>query len=415
MLTRALPALAAILLLANACGGQAAEEPEPGWRTSGVQAASSPVGAGSTVAVLDGASVDVKMLVLDAATGRRRFSRPWSPSARYPGTGVGQPAAFPSAVVSMEASGLQTLLLGSDPRSGTQLWRAEVSETFGPFVCGELLCSEDNWSLPSAALVARDPSTGEIRWSSPGSQIHVYAGRDLVVEQDLNEPVLRSIDPANGQQRWRTDLRAALGPEATPVVAEAQLAAGTLVVESNPNRNAPNGTVGLDPSTGSVKWSHPDFGLCPPPMPDVVLVCGRSGLQRLDPGSGQALWSTDQFRPPAQAGPLIGVSGDLSRVLGRTADGKPLAIGVEDGQVSEVQAGLSFVRFATNEEAKKNPNAPAGRYLGPLDPVPWNFKAGEPASVGDAADLPEFIGLTLEGSRVFLDASGNLRALPSES
>ncbi len=403
--------LATALLLAAACGNEPAEE---GWSTAGVQAASSPVGLGNTVAVVDGSSPDLKMLVIDAASGEVRFTRPWSPSARYAGTGVGRPALFDGGVVSMRGEGFQTLLIGSHPTTGKELWKTEVSETFGPFVCGELVCSEDNWSLELATLVARDPATGETRWTLPGSQTNLYAGTDLLVEQDLNEPVLRSVDTATGQERWRTDLRPVLGPEATPVVAEAQLFDGTLVVEANSNRNAPNGTVGLDPVSGSVKWNHPNFGLCPQPTPEVLVVCSsESGLQRLDPSSGEPLWSTEQFRPPDAAGPLIGVTADLSHLLGSTKEGKPVAINLDNGEVSEPEGGLSFVRFSIARQAKRNPNAPAGQYLGPQDMVPWDFKAGRPAPVTDAGNIPDFVGLTLQSRRIFLDAGGNLRALPA--
>ncbi|HEX2053818.1 MAG TPA: PQQ-binding-like beta-propeller repeat protein [Actinomycetota bacterium] len=413
MRTRLLAVLATVFLLA-ACGGGAEEPDEVGWRTDGVQAASGPAGFGDAVAVVDGATTDLKVIVLDAATGQPRFSKAWTPSARYGAVGVGRPALFEDVVVGMQPAGFQTALAGWDAATGKELWKVEVAETFGPFPCGDLVCSEDNWSLPSAALVARDPATGDTRWSSPGSQTYVYATREVLVEQDLNQPVLRSIDPSNGQDRWRTDLRTSLGPEAAPVVTEAQLVEGTLVVESNTGPNAPNGTVGLDPATGAVRWNHPGFGLCPQPTPDVLLVCStRSGLQRLNPATGEALWTTERFRPPSQAGPLAGVTADLETMVGSDADAKPVAIDLETGEVSEPPAGLTFTRFSSNEQAKKGPDTPAGQYLGPLDPVPWDFKASRPVQLTDADDLPEFLGLSLAGMRIFLDVSGNLRALPA--
>lgn len=414
MPTRLRSALAAALLLAAACSQAPPEESAPGWGTSDLVAASGPVGLGDTVAVVDGTTTDLKMVVLDAAGGEVRFTRPWTPSARYPGTGVGRPALLEGVVVGAEPNGFQALLVGRNPQTGRELWKVEVAETFGPFVCGELVCSEDNWSLESAALVARDPATGETRWTVPGSQFHLYAEDDLLVEQDLNEPVVRSIDPASGQERWRTDLRASLGPETTSVVAQAQLVDGTLIVEATPDPNGPNGTVGLDPANGAVKWIQPDMGLCPQPTPEVVVTCSATpGLRRVDPGTGAQIWFSDQFQPPREAGPLSGVTGDLTHVLGRSPENRPVAISLDDGTASEPEPGLSFMRLFSDEHAKKGPNFPAGQYLGPLDPVPWDAGTGGPASVNDAEELPDFIGLDLAGMRIFLEASGGLRALPA--
>ena len=73
----------------------------------------------------------------------------------------------------------------------------EVNETFGPFVCGDLVCTEDNWSIESAALVARDPKTGDTRWTSPGSQTFSYSSPELLVENFLNEPIVRSLRPGH--------------------------------------------------------------------------------------------------------------------------------------------------------------------------------------------------------------------------
>lgn len=414
MRTRLRTALTVLLLLTAACGGEEpAGDAEPGWRTNRIEAASSPVGLGDTVAVIDGRTTDLEMVVLDAGGGEVRFRRPWTPSARYPGTGVGRPALFEDVVVGMEPDEFQAVLVGRNPQSGDEMWRAEVSETFGPFVCGELVCSEDNWSLESAALVARDPATGETRWTLPGSQTHVFAAPQLLVEQDLNEPVLRSVDVAGGRELWRTDLRETLGPATTPVVADAQLVAGTLIVEVNPDPSRPNGTVGLDPASGAVKWSRPDMGLCPQPTPDVVVTCSAGpGLSRIDPGTGEQLWFTDQFLPPRDAGPLTGVTAELTHLLGRTPENRPVAISLEDGTPSEPAPGLAFMRLFRDEYAKKGPDFPAGRYLGPLDPVPWDPVAGRPADVGSTAQVPGFVGLGLEGMRVILDAAGGLQGLP---
>lgn len=412
MRTRIIGALAAILMLA-ACGEDEPVESES-WQTSRAQAASGPVGLGDTVAFVDGATTDLELTVLDAGSGEIRFTRAWSPSARSSGMGVGRPALFAGAVVGMQASDFKTLIVAWDPQSGEELWQQEVDETFGPFVCGELVCSEDNWSLESAALVARDPVTGDTEWTSPGSQRSLYRDDPLLVTIDLNEPVVASIDPATGQDRWRIDLRASLGPLATPVIAEGVLVNGILVIESNSDPAASNGTVGIDPGSGAVLWNHPGFGLCPQPAPDVLAVCGAgSGAQRLDPATGQPVWAAAEYTYPQGPGPILGVTIDLSQMIGNAAEGAPIAINLADGSVSPAPSGLSWMRFVSRENAKKGPGTPAGEYFGPLDPVPWDAAAATPAGVPDADSVPGFIGLTLEGKRIFLDAGGNLQGIPA--
>lgn len=415
MRTRIAGAVIAVLML-SACGG----DPEPedntsaSWTTSRVQAASGPVGLGNTVAFVDGATTDLELTVLDAGTGEVRFRRPWSPSARSSGMGVGQPALLAGTIVGMQASDFQTLLVAWDPQSGDELWQQEVDETFGPFVCGDLVCSEDNWSLESAALVARDPATGETEWTSPGSQKTLYRDGGLLVTIDLNEPVVASIDPATGQDRWRTDLRTALGPLATPVIAEAVVVDETLIIESNSDPTNPNGTVGIDPDSGAVKWHHPGFGLCPQPAPGILAVCSAgSGAQRLDPATGEPVWAAAEYTYPQGPGPILGITTDLSQMIGNSAGGELVAIDLADGSVSPAPQGLSWMRFVSRENAKKGPGTPAGEYFGPLNPVPWDAAAAEPAEVPDAQSVPEFIGLTLEDKRIFLDASGNLKGIPA--
>lgn len=412
MRTRLAAALAAVLMLTAACGGGEAEPAGGGWRTSDLRAASSPVALGGILAVINGQTSNLELVVMDGKTGEVRFTRPWSAAPSYPRFSVGRPALLDGVVVGIEPNRLQTLLIGRDPTTGDEIWKAEVSETFGPFVCGELVCSEDDWSLPTAALVARDPATGETRWSSPGSQTHLFNGPDLLVEALLNEPVIRSVDPATGAERWRTDLAATMGPGTRPVISEAQLLDGTLMVESNAGSESGNTTLGLDPASGSVKWRRDGYGVCPQPVNGVAIVCSSgSGVQRLDPGTGEPLWTVAQFAYPAEAGPLLGVTADGEQVLVNETANKLVAIDLEDGTVGEVPAGLSWMRILSGESGKKNPDAPAGEYIGPLDPVPFDAQTLMPATVDDARDVPDWVGFTFGGTRVFMNANGGLQGV----
>lgn len=414
MRTRVAACVAAVMMVTAACGDGGGEADTPGWETSNVRAASSPVGLVDTVAVVNGRSSDLELAVLDAATGKVRFTKPWSAAPSYPRFNVGSPALFEGIVVGIQPRGLLQELVAWNSTTGKELWTADVSETFGPFACGDLVCSEDDWSLDTAALVARDPSTGEIRWSSPGSQTFVFNSPGLLVESFLNEPILRSIDPASGQERWRVDLRATMGPEARPVVSEAQLAGGTLLVESNANPEAGNATLGLDPANGTVKWRRDGLAVCPQPNPEVATACSSSsGLQRLNPQTGEPLWTVTQFAYPDSAGPLLGFTQDGEKMLVNETDEKLVAVGIDDGEVSEPPAGLSWMRFISGESGKKNADAPPGEYIGPLDPVPYNARTRRPAEVTDASDVPESVGFELEDTRIFMNADGGLQGIPA--
>lgn len=416
MRTRVAACTAAVMMMTAACGGGGGGEADaPGWETSQLRAASSPVGLGDTVAVVNGRTSDLKLEVLDAETGEVRFSKPWSAAPSYPRYNVGIPALFDGIVVGIQPRGLLQEIVAWDSDTGKELWTADVSETFGPFTCGELVCSEDDWSLASAALVARDPATGETRWSSPGSQTFVYNSPDLLVESLLNEPVLRSIDPANGQERWRLDLRATMGPETRPVVSEAQMADGTLLVESNANPQAGNTTLGIDAANGSVKWRRDGFAVCPQPRPEVAVVCSSSsGLQRVNPQTGEPLWTVSQFAYPESAGPLLGFTPDFENLVVNETAEKLVAVGLDDGEVSEPPAGLSFMRFISGESGKKNADAPPGEYIGPLDPVPYNARTRRPAEVTDPSVIPDSVGFELAGTRIFMNATGGLHGIPVE-
>lgn len=412
MRTRLAACLAAVLMLAGACSQP--EEEVPGWRTSDLRAASSPVGLGNTLAVVNGNSVNLKLVVMEASTGEVRFTRRWSAAPSYPRYNVGRPALLEGVVVGMEPSGLQTILSARNSTTGREIWKVEVSETFGPFVCGELVCSEDNWSLPTAALVARDPATGETRWTSPGSQTHLYSSPELLVETSLNEPVIRSIDPATGEERWRTDLRTSMGPEAQPVVSEAQLLDGTLLIESNADPQGGNATLGIDPANGNIRWKRDGLAVCPPPRPGVAIACGTgTGLQRINPETGEPIWTVTEFAYPEEAGPLLGITVDEERMLVNETEERLVAVNIDDGTVSEPPGGLVWMRFISGERARKNPDAPPGEYIGPLDAVPFEAETERAAPVDDAGDIPDSVGLTLSDTRIFMNANRSLQGIPA--
>jgi hypothetical protein len=192
------------------------------------------------------------------------------------------------------------------------------------------------------------------------------------------------------------------------------MAGDTLLVESNANPQAGNATLGLDPANGTVKWRRDGFAVCPQPKADVAIVCSTgSGLQRLDPQTGEPLWTVTQFTYPESAGPLLGFTRDLEKMLVNETAEKIVAVGIDDGEVSEPPAGLSWMRFISGESGKKNADAPPGEYIGPLDPVPYNARTRRPAEVTDASTVPDSVGFELEGTRIFMKADGGLQGIPA--
>ena len=205
-----------------------------------------------------------------------------------------------------------------------------------------------------------------------------------------------------------------MGSEARPVVSEAQLVDGTLLIESNANPEGGNSTLGLDPATGAVRWKHDGFAVCPQPAPEVLIACSTSsGIQRLNPATGEPLWTVTKFVYPEQSGPLMGLTSDAKRIVVNEEPEKLVEIDLETGRVSAVEGGVAWMRFINGERGKKNPNAPPGEYIGPIDPVPYDAKTKKAAGVSGDGAIPEPVGFTLEDTRIFLNANGSLQGIPA--
>lgn len=377
-----------------------------GWQSQGLTAVSPAAGDGDTVAVVDGSGPDLGVAVLDAATGKVRFRRAWSPSRQFGGMGVGTPAVLGDLVVTMEASGGGTAIVAVDAHTGTERWRQVVVETFAPFVCGPFICAEQGPEA-TAALIARDPATGATKWTSPGSQSADFAP-GMLIEQHLGAPVLYSLDPATGATKWKADLRTPLGSKATTDNGwDGNLVDGVYVA------SVEAGAVGVDPATGAVKWKRPGLQLCPIHAKTLAVLCdAKFALHRVDPATGADEWATPAISIPSDSGPVLGLAGDESALFASDAAKKPVRIDAGTGAVSPIAGDtLSWSIVFSSVRARRSSTAGLEEFQGIVDLVPLNATGGAAPAVTQASQIPATVGLTVGGRRVFVDGSGAVRAV----
>jgi len=376
------------------------------WKSQGLTAVSPPVGDGNTVAVVDGASPDLSVVVLDATTGKERFRRAWSPSRQFGGMGVGSPAVLGDVVVTMEASSADTAIVGVDAHSGAERWRQVVPESFAPFACGTFVCTEQGPDA-TAALIARDPATGATKWTSPGSQSADFAP-GMLIEQHLGPPVLYSIDPATGATKWKTDLRPSVGSKATTDNGWDGYPVGGMFVAG-----VEAGTVGVDPATGAVKWKRLGLVPCSVHLRTLALLCdAKFVVHRVDPATGADKWATPPINVPADSGPIFGVAADESALFASDAAKKPIRIDAGTGAVSPVTGDiLAWTLVFGSTHARVRPTASLDEYQGIVDLVPLNASGGTPPAVTEASQIPATVGITVSGRRIFVDGSGTVRAV----
>lgn len=390
---------------------------EGNWITAGVKVISSPAADGNTVAVVDGSSQDLQMRVFDAGTGELRFSAPWWGSRQYAGMGVGSPAVVGDVVVGLQAATGGDTLTAYDANSGDELWSEEGISSFAPFKCGTLLCTEE-LAEGEGYVLARDPKSGEPKWSLEGNQTFVWNDEGQLVMMGLGTPILSSLDPDAGTARWRVDMSEIFGPEASTDYGWSALVVEGVVlgaVSGNAADNVPGGVVGVDEQSGAVLWNRPGLDLCPMYLKTIALLCGvEGGIRRVNPATGADVWVASQFRYPEQEGPLLGVTANLSHVLGHDEAGTITSFDAETGVAGPSDpAALAWMTVVQEAMVRRLPEGPAESYIGLFDPVPWNAVEAKPAKVGSSADVPEFAGVKLSETQVFIDGDGNLQSVSS--
>lgn len=411
--------IAASVALAACSGGgsksssatvQSTAPPPASWQSQGLKVVSPPSGDGDTVAVVDGTAPDLVAVVLDAATGKERFRRPWSVAGEISGTGVGSPAVIGGVVVTDEAAGASTAIVAHDAHSGAEKWRQVVPTTFHPFKCGTLVCSEEG-EQQTGMLVARDPATGTTKWTSPGYQSYVVNDASTFVEQHLGATAaLYSLDPATGATRWKVDERTVFGPTATTDQGWDAISRGGVVVGS-----INDGVVGVDAATGTVKWKRPKLTLCPVHSSKDVLLCGdTSGVRRIDPVTGADAWPARDIAFPTAPGPFFGLTADEGAIVGKDSAGHPIRVDAATGTTSVPTSGtLAWTFVGRPISVKPTPSDQATDFLGFSDLVPYDATGSGSAQVTSASQVPPLVGLTVSQRRVFVDDAGTVHALPA--
>ncbi len=390
------------------------------WKAEGLRAVSPLTGSGDTVAVVDGSTPDLQMVVLDAATGQVRFKRPWSTAGQFPGMGVGSPAVVGDVVVSMEGWGPDTNLVAFDAHSGEERWRIGVpAQTFAPWRCEELVCSVQ---LPEGdeVRVARDPATGTPIRTSPGRNVATAEKDGTQVQLQLGTPVVSLFDPAAGETRWSTDLREPLGRLATTGAGWHFDTVGDSVVVSLWNLENVGSTVGVDRSTGAVRWTRRGLGMCPASGEDFVLLCDAAHegvVYRVEPATGAVQWSVDRLAvPDGGREPELSLAADRSTLFGMDVANRPVSIDMVTGKRATPEPGALGWRRVRGEGVEVRISTSSGssvhQYVPSYALVPWDPVANAPGThVATAADVPGYAALDLAGFRIFTDAAGTVQAL----
>ena len=360
--------------------------------------------------------------MLDAATGQVRFKRPWSAAGQYTGMGVGNPAIVGEVMVSMEGWGTETELVAFDVHSGAELWRIGVPpETFSPSPCEKLVCSTQNPS-GDEVQVARDPATGTPVWTSTGRTTSRVDTDGMQVDLQHGAPVLSLFDPADGTTRWQTDLRETLGTRATTNGGWNIDQIADVVITSVWDLDHIANTVGVDRSTGTVRWTRRGLGLCPASSKTNVLLCLKAidggVVFRIDPLTGDVIWSVDKLAVADDAlAPELAVATSGSTLFGMDMSNHPIRIDVATGARSTPKPGDLAWLSTWGELVDVHRSTSSGfsavdQFAPDRTPVPWDPVTNAAATnVPSASDVPASVGLDLAGFRIFTDAAGTVRAL----
>jgi outer membrane protein assembly factor BamB len=134
-----------------------------------------------------------------------------------------------------------------------------------------------------------------------------------------NKGMVYAVNGATGQEKWHFDASGGTAPELYGVHSN------TLVVlKADPVINNPPypGTLyGLDVNTGQAKWSIPEVAVYAS-NPSYIFILGNSGLEAIDPQSGQQRWSAT-----IPGAPWVGLaSGDNVYIMNTVDISRPLTL-----------------------------------------------------------------------------------------
>lgn len=303
--------------------GGGAEEAGAGWVS---EAQGNSVGLVATGGQVCGTTVTAELYCLDAATGEPRFDREI-------GSSVTPPALVDDTLLvgTTEGSGPRaTSGLHAFSLDGEELWSAplEVSDNQQlPVIDGVVGVADGR---VNGELVGIDVASGEERWRTfSGDPLEVpqvtgtvfadgerfYAGLQ-VIDEDNPQPgsAVAAIDPATGQELWRTDL----GPELTSFLGMEDLAAsedGSTVTLIGRGADTPNHLVVLDTATGEIVRQETLTSNYGSLLPVDTTMLVADGVNLTAHGAdGQELWAVPV---PSASGDAMSDPGELVQEGGR--------------------------------------------------------------------------------------------------
>jgi outer membrane protein assembly factor BamB len=246
-----------------------------------------------------------------------------------------------------------------DLETGRQVWHAPLGEatTNSPSAVGDVLVVPVGTTDARWTLVGVDAATGEERWTydPPTDRPHSWSDSDVVVAGDLvlvsgafsgpdapGEPFVAAVDPATGEEAWRTALPETYADHlvSTPAVLD-----GTAFVLARTYDDAPVAHVlAFDATDGTLAWntSVPVAAETVLAADGTVFAAG-TGVVALDPDTGElrgtVVEDTYRFAPPAYAGGTLFVL--------RTEGGDPF----DPRSVVAVDAATGEERWTATVEA----------------------------------------------------------------
>lgn len=334
--------------------GGGAEQAGDGWVS---EAHGNSLGLVTTGGQVCATTVTAGLYCLDAATGEPRFDQ-------EVGSSVTSPALVDDTLLvgTTEGSGPSaTSALHAFSLDGEELWSAplDVSDDQQlPVIDGVVGVADGR---VNGELVGIDVASGEERWRTfSGDPLEVpqvtgtvfadgerfYAGLQ-VIDEDNPQPgaAVAAIDPATGQELWRTDL----GPELTSFLGIEDLAAsedGSTVTLIGRGADTPNHLVVLDTATGEIVRQETltsNYGSLLPVDASMLVADGASLVAQ--GADGQELWAVPA---PSASGDEMSDPGELVEEGGRVylAGYDVFEVDPADGATALVAEGVSAMDVA---------------------------------------------------------------------
>ena len=260
-------------------------------------------------------------VALDAATGEVLWRHQQTLAGRLGGMGIQSPIPVRSGdrwlAVQLEPDGGGAAYVARDARTGAVRWTYPVERSLEVNACGSLICI-DSEGRDGYRWVALDPSTGDEAWSYETSSTPTsmdLSGPTLVIVEIGSPPLLHGLDASTGTEIWTADAETHLGDGATTDGGWNSVRSGDgLVVDIGSYRGTPEGLVVVDVATGAVRWvakeqhlsvhMYADINQAPqalaaaasqPLLTERLTVdedrASIDDLSRLDPATGQPLWT----------------------------------------------------------------------------------------------------------------------------